>query len=203
VPCGASRETVQRSEFAGYAAYGWCAAHSRHFRGFKLYLLCASDGMPICFELAPANAPEPEVVAAMLERVELAGYTVIGDKGLSGDEIEQLVAALGGLFMRPDRHDEAPRFGSLAGVRQWIEAIFDQLKDQLLLERHGGPHHRRPLRAHHPTTARPRRHHLAQLAALASRPARSADPQPGRLRPLIAPKIGNIDLGGEAAGRAP
>lgn len=101
VPCGQSRETVKRSEFAGHAAYGYCAAHSRHFWGFKLYLLCASDGMPIAFELAPANAPEREVVAEMLERVELAGYTVIGDKGLSGAEIEELVAALGGCFCAP------------------------------------------------------------------------------------------------------
>ncbi len=137
VPCGQSRETVKRSEFAGYAAYGWCAAHSRHFWGFKLYLLAASDGMPIAFELAPANAPEREVVAEMLEHIELEGYSVIGDKGLSGAEIEELVAALGGAFLRPDRRDEAPRFGNLGGVRQWIEAIFDQLKDQLSLERHG------------------------------------------------------------------
>lgn len=137
VPCGASRETVKRSEFAGHAAYGYCAAHSRHFWGFKLYLLAASDGMPIAFCLAPANAPEREVVASMLEGVELEGYTVIGDKGLSGAEIEELVAGLGGAFLRPDRRDEAPRFGDLGGVRQWIEAIIDQLKDQLSLERHG------------------------------------------------------------------
>lgn len=137
VPCGASRQTVKRSEFAGYAAYGYCAAHSRHFWGFKLYVLCACDGMPICFQLAPANVPEREVVAEMLEQVELEGHLLIGDKGLSGAEIEQLVAALGGLFMRPDRRDEEPRFGNLGGVRQWIEAIFAQLKGQLSLERHG------------------------------------------------------------------
>ena len=137
LPCGQSRETVKRSEFAGYAAYGWCAAHSRHFWGFKLYLLAASDGMPIAFCLAPANAPEREVFAAMLERIDLAGYAVIGDKGLSGAELEQLVAALGGTLLRPDRRDEPPRFGNLGGCRQWIEAIFDQLKDQLSLERHG------------------------------------------------------------------
>jgi hypothetical protein len=137
VPCGQSRQTVERSEFAGHAAYGYCAAHSRHFWGFKLYLLAAPDGMPIAFELAPANVPEREVVAGLLEEVDLQGYAVIGDKGLSGAEIEELVASLGGVFLRPDRKDEAPRFGSLGGVRQWIEAIFDQLKDQLSLERHG------------------------------------------------------------------
>lgn len=137
VPCGQSLKTVRRSEFAGLAAYGWCAAHSRHFWGFKLYLLCASDGMPIAFELAPANVPEREVVARMLEPISLEGYTVIGDKGLSGAEVEDLVAALGGTFLRPDRRDEARRHGSLGAVRQWIEAIIDQLKDQLSLERHG------------------------------------------------------------------
>ena len=137
IPCGQSRQTVKRSEFAGHAAYGYCAAHSRRFWGFKLYLLAAPDGMPIAFELVPANVPEREVVAGMLEGIDLRGFTVIGDKGLSGAEIEELVASLGGAFLRPDRRDEAPRFGDLGGVRQWIEAIFDQLKDQLSLERHG------------------------------------------------------------------
>ena len=137
VPCGQSRQTVKRSEFAGHAAYGYCAAHSRHFWGFKLYLLATPDGMPIAFELAPANVGEREVVAEMLEEPRPEGCTVIGDKGLSGAAIEELVAGLGGIFLRPDRKDEAPRFGNLGGVRQWIEAIFDQLKDQLSLERHG------------------------------------------------------------------
>lgn len=137
VPCGASRQTVERSQFAGYAAYGYCAAHSRYFWGFKLYLLCASDGMPLAFCLAPANEPEREVVAGLLEGIDLRGYTVIGDKGLSGAELEELVASLGGAFLRPDRRDERPRFGPLASLRQWIEAIIDQLKDQLSLERHG------------------------------------------------------------------
>jgi hypothetical protein len=60
VPCGQSRETVRRSEFAGYAGYGYCRSHSRFFWGFRLYLCCAPDGMPIGFELAPANTPERE-----------------------------------------------------------------------------------------------------------------------------------------------
>jgi len=39
---------------------------------------------------------------------------------------------------RPDRKDERRRFGNLAGIRQWVEAIIGTLKDQLHLERHGG-----------------------------------------------------------------
>ena len=137
VPCGASRQTVKRSRFAGDAAYGYCASHSRYFWGFRLYLLCASDGMPIAFELAPANAPEREVAAEMLARVELDGYTVIADKGFAGEEFEALMAELGAIFCRPDRKGEKPRFGKLGGVRQWIESIIDSIKGQLSLERHG------------------------------------------------------------------
>jgi Transposase DDE domain len=137
VPCGASRETVKRSQFAGYAAYGWCASHSRYFWGFRLYLLCAPDGMPIAFELAPANASERAVAAEMLRCVELDGYTVIADKGFAGEEFEQLMAELGAIFLRPDRKDEQPRFGRLGGIRQWVESIIDTIKGQLSLERHG------------------------------------------------------------------
>lgn len=137
VPTGASREAVRRSEFAGHAAYGYCASHSRYFWGFRLYLLCAGDGMPIAFELAPANAPEREVAAGMLEAVELEGYTVIADKGFAGEDFEALVAGLGATFLRPDRKNEKPRFGSLGGVRQWIESIIDTTKGRLSLERHG------------------------------------------------------------------
>lgn len=137
VPVGASRETVKRSEFAGHASYGYCASHSRYFWGFRLYLLCATDGMPIAFELAPANAPEREVAAEMLARVELDGYTVIADKGFAGEQFEALIAELGAIFLRPDRKGERPRFGKLGGMRQWIESIIDTTKGQLSLERHG------------------------------------------------------------------
>jgi hypothetical protein len=138
VPCAASRETVRRSALAGIGGYGYCASHSRWFWGFRLYLLCSPDGLPVGFELAPANAPERVVAAELLERVLKGGEIVIGDKGFAGAEFEQHVAALGGKLLRPDRKNEPTRFGSLGGIRQWIESTFDTLKDQLSLERHGG-----------------------------------------------------------------
>jgi hypothetical protein len=138
VPCAASRETVRRSALAGHGGYGYCRSHSRWFWGFRLYLLCSPDGLPVGFELAAANAPERIVAAELLERTLQPGQIVIGDKGFAGAEFEHLVAALGGTFLRPDRKNEQPRFGSLGGIRQWIESAFDTLKDQLSLERHGG-----------------------------------------------------------------
>src|SRR3954453_8642945 len=140
VPCAASRETALRSDLAGLGGYGYCRSPSprRWFWGFRLYLLCSPDGLPVGFELAAANAPERVVAAELLERVLEPGQTVIADKGFAGADFEQLVSSLGGRLLRPDRKDEQPRFGSLGGVRQWIESTFETLKGQLSLERHGG-----------------------------------------------------------------
>ena len=143
VPCAQSRETVKRSQLAGHAAYGYCAAHSRYFWGFRLYLVCSPDGMPHGFCLAPANEPEREVAAALLERMRRSGALrgdelVVTDKGLAGEEFEQIARSFTAGLLRPDRRDEPPRFGSLGGIRQWIESIIDTAKNQLSLERHGG-----------------------------------------------------------------
>jgi hypothetical protein len=143
VPCGASRQTVKRSELAGWAAYGYCASHSRYFWGLRLYLLCAPDGMPVSFALAPANEGEREVAAAMLERARregllTGGEIIIADKGFAGEEFEETVASLDATLVRPDRKGEKPRFGKLGGIRQWIESIYNTTKSQLSLEEHGG-----------------------------------------------------------------
>jgi hypothetical protein len=143
VPCGASRQTVKRSELAGWAAYGYCASHSRFFWGLRLYLLCAPDGMPVYFALAPANEGEREVAAAMLEQARKEGMLrggeiIAADKGFAGQEFEETVSSFDATLIRPDRKGEKPRFGSLGGMRQWIESVYDTAKGQLSLEDHGG-----------------------------------------------------------------
>lgn len=61
VPCGTSRDTVKRSEFAGHAGYGFCASHSRFFWGFRLYLISTPEGMPVIWGLANPKLGEDEV----------------------------------------------------------------------------------------------------------------------------------------------
>jgi hypothetical protein len=142
VPCGASRQTVGRSELAGWAGYGYDRSHSRWYWGLKLYLLACSDGLPVAWCLANPTIGEREVAEGLLDRaarqgILRPGMVILADKGLAGRAFTQTVAELGARLVRPDRADEPARFGDLGGVRQWIEAIFDTLKDQLSLERHG------------------------------------------------------------------
>ena len=141
-PCATSRQTVKRSALAGWAGYGRDASHHRFYWGLKLYLLVCPDGMPVAWCLATPTQGERQVAQALLDRaarqqVLRPGLVILADKGLAGREFQQLVGELDALLARPDRRDEPYWFGSLGGVRQWVEAIFDTLKDQLGLERHG------------------------------------------------------------------
>jgi len=144
VPCGASRQTVRRSELAGWANYGYCAAHSRWYWGLKLYVITTAEGMPVAWCLADPKLGERDVAAELLAHARdtgalRAGMIVLADKGLAGRELERYTEdQLKVLLARPDRKDERRRFGNLSGMRQWIEAVYDTLKDQLSLERHGG-----------------------------------------------------------------
>jgi hypothetical protein len=142
LPCAASRETVRRSELAGHAGYGFCASHSRYFWGFRLYLICTAEGMPIIWGLATPKIGEREVVHALLEHdhhLVAAGQVLLGDKNFAGRDFEAALREdLGLHLVRPDRKDEPTRHGTLARCRQWIEAVFDTLKGQLTLEEHGG-----------------------------------------------------------------
>lgn len=140
VPCGMSRETVTRSDLAGHAGYGYCAAHSRFYWGLKLYLVCSGDGMPIMWCLANPKLGEREALAALLDHnhhLIRSGQILLTDKGFAGKEFRQFTDAMGLRLRRPDRKNETYRNGDLGGVRQWIESVNQTLKGQLDLERHG------------------------------------------------------------------
>src|SRR5690242_21373735 len=62
VECGRSKETVKRSDLAGWAEYGYCASHSRFFWGQRLHLICTPHGLPVAFALTGAKAAEREVL---------------------------------------------------------------------------------------------------------------------------------------------
>ena len=139
LPCGQSIETTRRSELAPWAGFGYCPAHSRRYWGFKLVLLCAADGTIVDFDLVAANSSERAAALALLEANPIEGATIVCDKGFAGADFEAAVRALRALLLRPSRSDEPERANPPIGwIRQRIESIVNTLKDQLLLEQHGG-----------------------------------------------------------------
>jgi Transposase DDE domain len=145
VECGRSRETVKRSDLAGWAEYGYCASHSRFFWGLRLHLMCTLQGLPIAFALTGAKADERETLLGLLAaEPELVaarpGQTLIGDKNYFGRDFERQLTELDIRLLRPRRKGEPPRAGAelFKPLRQVIESVNESFKGQLDLEQHRG-----------------------------------------------------------------
>jgi hypothetical protein len=144
VECARSRETVKRSELAGWAQYGYCASHSRWFWGLRLHLVTTLHGLPVGFALTGAKADERQVLLAVLADDALldgrAGQVIIGDKNYYGADFEAALAEARLTLLRPARKGEPEPAGRqyFKPLRQVIESVNDTLKGQLDLEQHGG-----------------------------------------------------------------
>lgn len=144
VECARSRETVKRSDLAGWAEYGYCASHSRFFWGLRLHLVCTLHGLPIAWALTGAKADEREVLTALLASTEGlhrdAIQLLIADKNYYGKAFEAELDEAGIDLLRKARKGEPPRRGAefFKPLRQVVESVFDTFKGQLDLERHHG-----------------------------------------------------------------
>ena len=145
VECARSRETVKRSDAAGWAQYGYCPSHSRYFWGLRLHLVCTLTGLPVLFALAGAKADEREILLGMLEAGQdvvdaRPGQTLIADKNYFGRGFENELTERELVLLRPVRKGEARRAGQhlLKPLRQVVESVNQTFKGQLDLERHGG-----------------------------------------------------------------
>jgi hypothetical protein len=144
VECARSRETVKRSDLAGWAQYGYCASHSRYFWGLRLHLVCTLHGLPIGWALTGAKADEREVLTAILAATPALArdrrQIVIADKAYYGKEFEASLERAGIDLLRKARKGEQPRAGAefFKPLRQVIESVNATFKTQLDLEQHRG-----------------------------------------------------------------
>ena len=126
---------AQRSEFAGTAAYGYCASKSEWVWGVRLVLRTDRRGLPLAYTLVPANEHEYEPLLDLVD----AGETVIADKGLWGRTYNQRMECAEVQLLTPARERTAANHARerlLAGTRLTIESVFANLKEQMRLERH-------------------------------------------------------------------
>jgi len=127
----------QRSEFAGFARYGFSKSHHRFVWGVRLVLLTDQRGLPLGYTIVPANEKEYEPLADLLTGTP--AEFVIAGKGLWGRGYQARLATEGTSLLTPDRTRSAANIGrerALASTRLVIESVFSNLKGQMRLERH-------------------------------------------------------------------
>lgn len=144
VECGRSRETVKRSDLAGYATYGYCASHSRWFWGMRLHLIATPSGLPVAYALTDAKTDERDTALAMIHLDptldDRPRQVLLADRGYRSATFEAELNDRFITLIRPAVKSEKtarPLTRFLKPFRQIIESINQTLKAQLDLERHG------------------------------------------------------------------
>lgn len=128
---------ASRSEFAGFAHYGYARSQHRFLWGVRLVLLTDERGLPLGYTIVPANEKEYEPLADLLTGT--LTQVVIADKGLWGRGFRDRLTADGVTLLTPDKTRTASNAGrerALASTRLVIESVFSNLKGQMRLEQH-------------------------------------------------------------------
>jgi hypothetical protein len=128
---------ASKSEFAGHAAYGYCAAKSQWYWGMRLLLITDQAGAPVGYDLRPANENEREGVFQLASAHP--GIVLFADAGHRGREHHNSLHLVGVQLIVPDKHKLGQRPESeriKARTRLVIESVFSTLKQQMRMEDH-------------------------------------------------------------------
>jgi hypothetical protein len=129
--------------FSGYGAtYGRCASKKETYLGYKIHLLCNTDGYPYDFLLTAANVDDRIPVVELIKGHHSLLEYLLADKGCSGKEFKHEVERQTGvslLSMPKSREPQPENEKCLRQIvfkkRRRIETTGSKLVDQLNLQR--------------------------------------------------------------------
>ena len=110
---------------AGFEGAAWVRWGSFAVYGVKLHLLCATNRVPVSYELTPANVAEVSLTEELLAEAGLGGEVarkLLGDLAYRSQELEEELAESGIVLVTSEASARGP------GVRQQVEICFSSLK---------------------------------------------------------------------------
>jgi hypothetical protein len=113
----------QLGQSAGFAGAAWVRWGSFSVYGVKLHLLCATNRVPVCYELTAANVAEVRLTGELIDGANLGdgvARKLLGDLAYRSEALEETLAEAGVLLVT-----ERSRQG---GKRQQVEIVLASLK---------------------------------------------------------------------------
>jgi hypothetical protein len=115
----------QVSQSAGFEGAAWVRWGSFSVYGVKLHLICATNRVPISYELTPANVADLSLTEELLAEANLGeevARKLLADLAYQSQDLEEELAELGIALLSSEASARRP------GVRQQIEICFSSLK---------------------------------------------------------------------------
>jgi Transposase DDE domain len=114
----------QVSQGSGFPAGAWVRWGSFSVYGVKLHLLCATNRVPISYELTPANIADISLTEELINEAALGeglARKLLGDLAYRSEELREELAEVG-ILLATERSERRQ------GVRQRIEIALSSLK---------------------------------------------------------------------------
>lgn len=133
IPVMGYKRSKKRSNFLGSADYGYCASRNLKYFGYKLITLTTLGGIPIVYDLVPANLDERLAAEAVIDYI--SGCDLFADKGYIGFEWQtQIFEQTQNLVWTPQRKNQycqnTPGLDRwLSRVRERIEGFFHEIQN--------------------------------------------------------------------------
>jgi hypothetical protein len=133
VPVLGYKRSKHRSDFAGNADYGQCASRNLKYFGYKLVVLSTLNGLPIVYELVPANLDERLAAEAVIDY--LGNCQIFADKGFLGAEWQAyMYDQTQNRIWTPKRKNQSVRNPKafdrwLSAMRERIEGTFHEIQN--------------------------------------------------------------------------
>jgi hypothetical protein len=114
----------QVSQSSGFPGGAWVRWGSFSVYGVKLHLLCATNGVPISYELTPANVADVSLTAELIAEAALeegVARRLLGDLAYRSGELKEALAEVDILVVTEPSEQQR-------GVRQQVEIALSSLK---------------------------------------------------------------------------
>jgi hypothetical protein len=115
----------QVSQSAGFDGAAWVRWGTFSVYGVKLHMLCATNRVPISYELTAANTAEVHLTKELLDEAksgEEVARKLLADLAYRSEDLEEELAGLGIVLVTSEASGRRP------GIRQQIEICFSSLK---------------------------------------------------------------------------
>jgi hypothetical protein len=133
VPVLGYKRSKSHSNFAGSADYGRCASRNLKYFGYKLVTVSTLEGIPMAYDLVPANTDERKAAESVLDQFSFCDF--FADKGFLGLKWQtQIFDQTNNLIWTPRRANQHYQNDKsldrwLSSVRERIEGVFHEVQN--------------------------------------------------------------------------
>jgi hypothetical protein len=133
VPVLGYKRNKSASDFLGNADYGVCASRKLKYFGYKLVTVTTLRGIPVVYDLVPANLDERLAAEAIIDQI--SGCDLCADKGFLGLEWQtQIFDQTNNLIWTPHRSNQYVQNVRnldhwLSSIRERIEGVFHEIQN--------------------------------------------------------------------------